>query len=93
MWRPSVEELFANPRHPYTKALLSAILLPKVGGNPEFIPIRGEVTSLSASTLGRGFLSVYARAYIISARHGIERSAVAGRDCNVISARGEIVVR
>ncbi len=39
------EELFANPMHPYTKALLSAILVPKVGGNPEQIKLRGEVTS------------------------------------------------
>ena len=39
------EELFANPMHPYTKALLSAILVPKVNGNPEQIKLRGEVTS------------------------------------------------
>lgn len=39
------EELFANPMHPYTKALLSAILVPKVNGNPEHIKLRGEVTS------------------------------------------------
>ena len=39
------EELFANPLHPYTKALLSAILVPKVNGNPEHIKLRGEVTS------------------------------------------------
>ena len=39
------EELFANPMHPYTKALLSAILIPKVNGNPEQIKLRGEVTS------------------------------------------------
>ncbi len=39
------EELFANPTHPYTKALLSAILVPKVNGNPQQIKLRGEVTS------------------------------------------------
>ena len=39
------EELFANPMHPYTKALLSAILVPKVNGNPNHIKLRGEVTS------------------------------------------------
>jgi oligopeptide/dipeptide ABC transporter ATP-binding protein len=39
------EELFANPLHPYTKALLSAILVPKVNGNPDHIKLRGEVTS------------------------------------------------
>lgn len=39
------EVLFRNPLHPYTKALLSAILVPEVGGNPETISLRGEVTS------------------------------------------------
>ena len=39
------EELFANPMHPYTKALLSAILVPEVGGNKEWIRLRGEVSS------------------------------------------------
>ena len=39
------EVLFKNPVHPYTKALLSAILVPKVNGNPEHIALRGEVTS------------------------------------------------
>ncbi|MBR4289883.1 MAG: ABC transporter ATP-binding protein [Oscillospiraceae bacterium] len=40
------EELFANPIHPYTKALLSAIPIPKVGGpKKERILLKGEVTS------------------------------------------------
>ena len=39
------EVLFRNPIHPYTKALLSAILVPKVNGNPDHISLRGEVTS------------------------------------------------
>ena len=39
------EELFENPLHPYTKALLSAILVPEVNGNPERIQLRGEVSS------------------------------------------------
>ena len=39
------EKLFAAPMHPYTKALLSAILVPKVNGNPKQIKLRGEVTS------------------------------------------------
>lgn len=38
--------LFANPIHPYTKALLSAIPLPIVGENkPERTLIKGEITS------------------------------------------------
>ncbi len=39
------EELFANPLHPYTKALLSAILEPVVGANRDRIRLRGEVSS------------------------------------------------
>jgi len=39
------EVLFKNPIHPYTKALLSAILEPKVGANKSHIALRGEVTS------------------------------------------------
>ena len=39
------EELFANPIHPYTKALLSAIPVPKVGGRKERILLKGEISS------------------------------------------------
>ena len=39
------EELFANPVHPYTKSLLSAIPIPRVGANKERKLIRGEVSS------------------------------------------------
>ena len=39
------EELFANPIHPYTKALLSAIPVPKVGGKKERILLKGEISS------------------------------------------------
>lgn len=38
-------DLFRNPLHPYTKALLSAILIPKVNSNPNRIQLHGEVTS------------------------------------------------
>lgn len=38
-------ELFKNPLHPYTKALLSAIPIPEVGAKQKRIIIRGEVTS------------------------------------------------
>jgi peptide/nickel transport system ATP-binding protein len=38
-------ELFRNPMHPYTKALLSAVLVPKVGGNQDRIQLHGEITS------------------------------------------------
>ncbi len=39
------EELFANPLHPYTKALLSAIPIPELGAKKERILIKGEITS------------------------------------------------
>ncbi|MGI6620896.1 MAG: ABC transporter ATP-binding protein [Bacillota bacterium] len=39
------EELFENPLHPYTKALLSAIPIPDIRHKRERILIRGEVTS------------------------------------------------
>ena len=38
-------ELFENPVHPYTQALLSAVLKPTVGQEQERIKLRGEVTS------------------------------------------------
>ena len=39
------EKLFANPSHPYTQALLSAIPLPKLGAKRERIILKGEITS------------------------------------------------
>lgn len=39
------EELFANPLHPYTEALLSAIPVAKVGHKKERIILQGEITS------------------------------------------------
>ncbi|MCL1835649.1 MAG: ATP-binding cassette domain-containing protein [Oscillospiraceae bacterium] len=39
------KELFKNPLHPYTKALLSAVLVPKAGANKERIQLRGELSS------------------------------------------------
>ena len=39
------EELFRNPIHPYTKALLSAIPIPELDVGKERIVMRGEITS------------------------------------------------
>jgi len=39
------EELFADPMHPYTKALLSAILIPSSKAKHERIQLRGELSS------------------------------------------------
>jgi oligopeptide/dipeptide ABC transporter ATP-binding protein len=44
--RAPSDELFTNPMHPYTKALLSAIPVPKLSmRNKEIETIKGEVTS------------------------------------------------
>lgn len=39
------EQLFAHPTHPYTKALLSAIPVPRLGAKQERILLKGEITS------------------------------------------------
>lgn len=39
------DELFANPLHPYTKALLSAIPIPDVHAKQQRIILKGEITS------------------------------------------------
>ncbi len=39
------EELFANPTHPYTKALLSAIPVPSLHKKRERVLLKGEITS------------------------------------------------
>ena len=39
------KELFKNPMHPYTKALLSAIPIPEVGAKRERILLKGELSS------------------------------------------------
>ena len=43
-YAPSAE-LFQNPTHPYTKALLSAIPLPRLGEKKKRILLKGEITS------------------------------------------------
>ena len=39
------EELFSNPMHPYTKALLSAIPIPDIDHTPDRIILQGEISS------------------------------------------------
>ena len=41
----SVKELYSNPRHPYTQALLSAIPLPDIDSTRERVILKGEITS------------------------------------------------
>ena len=39
------EELFDNPVHPYTQALLSAIPIPELGHHRQRVQLKGEITS------------------------------------------------
>lgn len=39
------QELFSNPLHPYTRALLSAIPVPEIGKRKERIILKGEISS------------------------------------------------
>ena len=56
--RAPYKELFANPRHPYTKKLLSAIPIPDLSmRNKQIQPIRGEVTSPVNPKPGCRFMS------------------------------------
>lgn len=43
--KASSEQLFLNPMHPYTKALLSAIPVPRIHNRPERILLKGEISS------------------------------------------------
>ncbi|MDR0490051.1 MAG: ATP-binding cassette domain-containing protein [Oscillospiraceae bacterium] len=43
--KASVNELFSNPKHPYTQALLSAIPLPDIDNVRERVILKGELTS------------------------------------------------
>lgn len=43
--RAPIDELFENPKHPYTKALLSAIPVPTLDKKKERIILKGEITS------------------------------------------------
>jgi peptide/nickel transport system ATP-binding protein len=43
--KASAEELFQNPLHPYTQALLSAIPIPSLRNQQERIIMQGEITS------------------------------------------------
>lgn len=43
--KASSEELFHNPVHPYTKALLSAVPVPEISNKRERILLKGEITS------------------------------------------------
>ena len=43
--RGTVDEVLRSPRHPYTKALLSAVPSPRLDAQPEFVRLAGETPS------------------------------------------------
>lgn len=43
--RGSVDEVLRSPRHPYTKALLSAVPSPRLDAQPDFVRLAGETPS------------------------------------------------
>jgi oligopeptide transport system ATP-binding protein len=51
----SAEELYKNPQHPYTQALLSAIPVPKVGAKKNRIILTGDVPNPSHPPAGCHF--------------------------------------
>ncbi|WP_417254367.1 ABC transporter ATP-binding protein [Celeribacter sp.] len=54
MEKASSDDLFANPRHPYTQALLSAVPIPdpKIERNKTVIPLEGDLPSPMAPPKG-----------------------------------------
>ncbi|MBM7585897.1 peptide/nickel transport system ATP-binding protein/oligopeptide transport system ATP-binding protein [Bacillus pakistanensis] len=51
----SAKQLYENPLHPYTKALLSSIPRPKVGGNRDRIRLQGEIPNPANPPSGCAF--------------------------------------
>jgi oligopeptide/dipeptide ABC transporter ATP-binding protein len=69
------QALFADPRHPYTRALLSAIPLPDPGAKRERIVLRGEMPSALHSPRGCAF---HTRCPVAVPRCQIERPTLDG---------------
>src|SRR5579864_9145677 len=67
--------LFANPRHPYSRALLSAIPVPEPGAKRERIILRGETPSALHPPTGCAF---HTRCPFAVARCETERPELAG---------------
>jgi oligopeptide/dipeptide ABC transporter ATP-binding protein len=66
-------DLFAAPRHPYTRALLSAVLPPEPGRNRPVVTLDGDVPSAHAPPPGCAF---HPRCPLASARCAVEAPAL-----------------
>jgi peptide/nickel transport system ATP-binding protein/oligopeptide transport system ATP-binding protein len=51
----AVDEIFDHPRHHYTRALISAIPVPRPGASDQRLPLRGEVPSAMHRPAGCAF--------------------------------------
>jgi peptide/nickel transport system ATP-binding protein/oligopeptide transport system ATP-binding protein len=71
------EDLFASPRHPYSRALLSAIPVPKPGVNRARIILQGDVPSALSPPAGCRF---HTRCPYVIARCGLERPELLEHD-------------
>jgi oligopeptide/dipeptide ABC transporter ATP-binding protein len=81
--RATSDELFANPRHPYTKALLSAIPVPDISmRNKEIHLIQGEVTSPINPKPGCRFAACCPMARPECSQESVKCSKIVYRLCN-----------
>lgn len=51
----TVRDVFENPRHPYTRALLSAVPVPEAGRRPNRMRLTGDIPSPTATPKGCAF--------------------------------------
>jgi oligopeptide/dipeptide ABC transporter ATP-binding protein len=70
-------DLFASPRHPYSRALLSAIPVPKPGVKPARMILQGDMPSALSPPAGCRF---HTRCPYVIARCGLERPELLEHD-------------
>jgi len=87
----SKQELFENPRHPYTQALLSAAPATRPGEVKKRIRLKGELPSPIDRPAGCGFCTrcLYAEENCTKEVPGVYRIGY-GHDCRCIKAGGEL---
>ena len=80
------DKLYANPRHPYTAALLSAVPIPNLSKERarRRIPLHGEIGSATAMPSGCRFHPRCFKARLVAQRGGVETAAA--KDGTVLPA-------